>query len=326
MFMLALVGVPLAYLAVLVALLARRDPRGILISVIFGAATIASAVWAIKQSRSSTAAIGYLGIPFIGALGAFLGLAFGRWRSSTDAARKIGAWAGLAAALLIVAFNVAEGSKTRAKNAVRDDKQAEFSAEVARDRELIDAALKQNPGREREYLDSSIKARMTDRAFLLAALPHDSISPQVLDTVASSTDIGITLEAIRNPNASAETLTRIYRTHTYPDYFFQALASHRHTPPEILRNLHRNPGVISGIDMWLAGNPATPKDVLDEIARTATDPHVIAQLLENPSLDCGLLTQVGVRLTKAPPRDPPDPNVMRATERLPDVCLAKAKL
>jgi hypothetical protein len=326
MFLLGIVVVPLAYVAVLIALLARRDPRGILISLVFGAAAIASAIWAIKQSRSSTAGIGYLGIPFIGAMGAFLGLAFGRWRSSTDGARRIAAWAGLAAGLLIVALNIVEGSKTRTKNSVRDDKQAEFSAQVARDREAIDAALKQNAGRERQYLDSSIMARMSDRAFLLAALPHDSISPQVLDTVASSADIGITLEAIRNPNASAETLTRIYKTHTYPDYFFQALAAHHNTPPEILRNLHRNPGVISGIDMWLAGNPATPRDVLEEIARTATDPHVIAQLLENPSLDCGLLTQVGVRLTKAPQRDPPDPNVMRATERLPDVCLAKVKL
>ncbi len=326
MFLLALVGVPLAYVIVLITLLARRDPRGILISLVFGVAAIASAIWAIKQSRSSTAGIGYLGVPFIGGLGAFLGLAFGRWRSSTDLGRRIGAWAGLVAALLVIAFNTLEGSKTRAKSSVGDNKQAEFSAEVARDREMIDAELKQNPGRERAYLDSAIRTRMNDRAFLLAALPHDSISPALLDTLASSTDVGVTLEAIRNPSTGAETLTRIYRTHTYPDYFFQALAAHHHTPPEILRNLHRNPGVISGIDMWLAGNPSTPKDVLQDIAKTATEPHVIAQLLENPALDCGLLTQVGVRLTKGPQRDPPDPNVMRATERLPDVCLARAKL
>ena len=326
MFLLGLVVVPLAYLAVVIALVARKDPRGILTSLVFGAAAIASALWAIHQSRASTAGIGYLGVPFISALGAVFGLAYGRWKSSPDIARRIGAWAGFATALAIVGFNIVEGSRTRSKNAVGDDKQAEFSAAVARDRELIDAAIKQDPGRERQYLDSAIRTHMTDRAFLLAALPHDSISPGLLDTVARSPDIGLTLEAIRNPNASAETLTRIYKTHTYPDYFFQALAAHHHTPPDILRNLHRNPGVIGGIDVWLAGNPATPKDVLEEIAKTATDPHVIAQLLENPSLDCGLLTQVGVRLTKAPQRDPPDPNVMRATERLPDVCLAKAKL
>jgi hypothetical protein len=326
MWLLAGVGLPIAYLATLVILVAKRDARGVPLSLAFCAAAVASLIWAIDQSRSSTAGIGYLGVPFVAALGGFFGLAFARWRTSSQTPQRIGAWLALAGLLLVVALNVAEGSKTRAKNSLRDDKQAEFSAQVARDREQIDAALKQNAGRERQYLDSSIMARMSDRAFLLAALPHDSISAQVLDTVASSADIGITLEAIRNPNASAETLTRIYKTHTYPDYFFQALAAHHNTPPEILRNLHRNPGVISGIDMWLAGNPATPKDVLEEIARTATDPHVIAQLLENPSLDCGLLTQVGVRLTKAPQRDPPDPNVMRATERLPDVCLAKVKL
>ena len=324
--LLGLIGIPLAYIVVLVTLLARRDGHGILISLVFGAAAIASAVWAIHQSRSSTAGLGYLGVPFIGGLGGFLGLAFGRWHSSADRARKIGAWVGVAAGALLIAFNVAEGAKTRSKNAVRDDKQAEFSAEVGRDREEIDAAIRENPARQRAYLDSAIRTRMNDRAFLLAALPHDSISAGLLDTLARSPDIGITLEAIRNPNASAETLARVYSTHTYPDYFFQALSAHHHTPPDILRKLHHNPGVISGLDMWLAGNPSTPHDVLADIAKNSTEPRTIGQLLENPSLDCGLLTEVGVRLTKAPQRDPPDPNVMRATERLPDVCLSKAKL
>jgi hypothetical protein len=326
MFLLALVGVPLAYFVVVLKLLFKKDPRGIAISVLFAIAAIASVVWSIKQSRSSTAGIGFLGVPLIGGIGGFLGLAFGRWHSDLDGARKTAGWVALAAAILLVGFDVSEGIKTRTKNSARDDQQAVFSAAVARDRDLIDAELKRNPARQRAYLDSSMRAHMNDRAFLLAALPHDSISPTLLDTVANSPDMGITLEAIRNPNTSAETLSRIYKTHSYPDYFFQALAAHHHTPPDILRSIHRNPGVMSNLDIWLAANPSTPKDVLEDIGKTSTDQHVIAQLLENPALDCGVLTQVGVRLTKAPQRDPPDPNVMRATERLPDVCLAKVKL
>ncbi len=191
---------------------------------------------------------------------------------------------------------------------------------------MIDAALKQNPEHGGAYLDSSIKARIHDRAFVIAALPHDSISPEILDSLASSPDLGIALEAVRSPATSAETLTRVYRTHPNPDYFFQALAMHRHTPPDILRELYERPRTISGLDRWLAVNPATPHDVLQQIASTSTDNDVIGQLLANPALDCDLLTQIGVRLTKPPMRDPSNPNVVRATELLPDICLAKAKL
>jgi hypothetical protein len=326
MFFLALVVLPIAFVLIVGRVAIGRDWRAIIWSLLFAAAAAISAIWSIKQSRSSTAGIGYLGVPFLAAIGGLLGLAFGRWRTAPDVPRKVGASLAFIAAIAVVGMGVHEGRITRARNATRDDAQAILSATIARNRDAIDDALKRNPGREREYLDSAIRAHINDRAFLLAALPHDSISATLLDTLASSTDLGITLEAVRNPNTSAETLSRIYKTHTYPDYFFQALAAHHHTPPEILRSLHHNPGVMSNLDIWLAANPSTPKDVLEDIGKTATDQRVIGQLLENSALDCGVLTQVGVRLTKAPQRDPPDPNVMRATERLPDVCLARVKL
>jgi hypothetical protein len=260
------------------------------------------------------------------ALAGFFGLTFVRWRTSAHVSHKIGAWLALTGLVLLLAINIVAGINRRARTQTRDGQWTAQSAEISHDRAVIDAALKKHPGDQQQFLDSSIRANRTNRAFLLAALPHDSISRELLDTLANSPDLGIALETIRNPGASAETLTRIYRTRAYPDYFFQALAAHRHTPPDILRDLHQRPGSISGLDIWLAGNPSTPRDVLNDIARKSADKHVIAQLLENPALDCGLLTELGVRLTKGPQRDPPDPNVMRATERLPDVCLAKAKL
>ena len=51
--------------------------------------------------------------------------------------------------------------------------------QIARDREMIAAGLKANPGRGRTWLDSAVRARMKDDAFLLAALPNDSISPEI---------------------------------------------------------------------------------------------------------------------------------------------------
>ncbi|MFL5464895.1 MAG: hypothetical protein ACJ799_02615 [Gemmatimonadaceae bacterium] len=325
LFLLGLVGLPIAYLVVVVSLLVRGNPRGVGLSLVFCVASIATGIWAITQSRSSTAGIGFIGIPMLGALAGFLGLAFGRWRQSSETPRRIGAWLGLAGALFLVSFNIAQGAQTRTKNRGRDEKQAAHSAEIARDRELIDAALKENSGRQRAWLDSSMHARINDRAFLLAALPNDSVSPGILDTLANSDDLGIALEAVRNPNTTAETLTRVYRTRTYPDYFFQALAAHHHTPPEIIRDLYTRERTISGLDMWFAGNPATPKDILRELATKPTDKYVLAQLLENPALDCELLGKVAVTLMKTHGRDGDDPSVMRASELVPTVCPQKTK-
>jgi len=313
-------GLPIAYLAVLIARLVRRQPKGIALSVLFCAASVAAGIWAIDQSRSSTAGIGFLGIPLLGALGGFLGLAFGRYRSSTEPARRFGAFAALAGALFLNAFNIEQGLQTKTKNRVRDDRQAAYSAEIARDREMIAAGLKKNPGRERAWLDSSIRTRMKDDAFLLAALPNDSISPELLDTLANSPGLGIALEAVRNRNTRAATLERVYRTKSYPDYFFQALAAHQHTPSNVLLELYRRPRTIMNLDIWFAGNPSAPKEILGDIARTAKDRSVIGALLENPSLDCGILTQVAVNLMKEQNRDADNPNVMRLNELLPAVC------
>ena len=320
-FLLALIGVPLAYLVVLARLaLIKGDPRGIGWSLLFFAAAVTTGVWAITQSRSSTAGIGFLGIPFMGTLGGFFGLAFGRYKTSTEPAQRVGAWVALVAALVLVSFNIGGGVQTRQKNAVRGDQQALHSSEIARDRELIDAALKENPGRQRAWLDSSIRSRMTDRAFLLAALPHDSISPEILDSLANSPDLGIALETVRNPGTRSETLERVYRGKTYPDYFFQALAAHPNTPPAILRELYQRPRTITGLDIWFAGNPSTPHEILDQIARTNTDRSVLGALLENPAITCPILTQVAVNLMKGQNRDAEDSNVMRLNELLPSKC------
>ena len=311
---------PLVYIAVLVAMLAKRDHRGLGLSLLFAAAAIATGIWAINESRASTAGIGMLGIPMLGSLAGLLALAFGRLRLSAEPLHRATGWVALAAAVFLVGFNVTQRSETKILNNQRDSVQAAYSAEIARDKETIDSALAQNPGRQTAYLDSAIRTRMHDRAFLIAALPHDSISPAILDTLATSPDLNVALEAVRNPGTTAEALSRVYHTASYPDYFFQALAAHHHTPPEILRELYQRPRSISGLDIWFAGNPSTPLDILDDIANKTKESYVVSQLIENPALDCKRLSALGVRLMKQPQRDPPDANVMRVTERLSTVC------
>lgn len=320
MFFLWMFGLPLAYLAVLGALLFKKQSRGIAVSLLFFGVAVATGYWGITQSHSSTAGIGFLFLPSIATVAGFLGLAFGRFRRDPEPGIRVAAWLSMAAALALVSCNVAEGAKTRTRNQVRDAYQADFSAEVARDRRQIDTALAANPTGKRAWLDSSIRTRMNDRAFLLAALTHDSISPEVLDTVANLYDLNIALEAIRNPNASSATLERVYRTKSYPDYFVQALAAHHNTPPAILREIFKRPRTTAGLDIWFAGNPSTPHEILDEIARTNTDRSVLGALLENPAITCPILTQVAVNLMKGQNRDAEDANVARLNELLPSKC------
>jgi hypothetical protein len=125
-------------------------------------------------------------------------------------------------------------------------------------------------------------------------------------------------------NTRPETLEHVYRTKSYPDYFFQALAAHRNTPPSVLLELYRKPRTIMMLDIWFAGNPSTPHEVLDQISRTATDRSIIAALIENPSLDCGMLTQVAKTLMKTQNRDADNPNVARVAELVPTRCPSKA--
>src|SRR5712672_579067 len=304
-------------------LLVRKEPRGVWLSLSFAIAAAMTDIWAIEQSRSSTAGIAILGLPMLGALGGFLGLAFGRYRTSSELSRRIGAWLGLAATLALIWFNISGGIKEKTKNKGRDETQAAFSAEISRDRDTITAALKANPGHERAWLDSSVRTRMTDNAFLLAALPNDSMPPGLLDTLANSPDLNIALEAIRNKNTRPETLEHVYRTKTYPDYFFQALAAHHNTPPSVLLELYRKPRTIMMLDIWFAGNPSTPHEVLDQLSRTATDRNIIAALLENPSLDCGMLTRLAITTMKTQNRDADNVNVARVSELVPKLCPGK---
>ena len=323
-FFLLIFGAPVAYAVALVTLAVKREWRGLALSLLFAAAAVMSAVWAMDQSRSSTRGLAVFGFPLMATLGGFLGLAFGRYRTSSDVTRKIGAWLGLAGTLALIGFNISGGLKEKAKNSGRDATQAAFSAEISRNRDTITAALKANPGDERAWLDSSVRTRMTDRAFLLAALPNDSMPSGLLDTLANSTDLNIALEAVRNPNTRPETLEHVYRTKTYPDYFFQALAAHRNTPPAVLLELYRKPRTIMMLDIWFAGNPSTPREILDQISRTATDRSIIAALLENPALDCTMLTNVAKTLMKTQNRDADNPNVARVAELVPQLCPTKA--
>jgi hypothetical protein len=125
---------------------------------------------------------------------------------------------------------------------------------------------------------------------VLAALERRELPAEVIDSFARSPDLGIALQAVRNPGAQRETLERIYRTHQYRDYFLQALVEHPNTSPATLREIRAlRPAPITGLDIWFAGNRSTPADVLLDVARTSESIDAVRVLLRHPALDCAMI-------------------------------------
>ena len=273
LFILLLILSPLiGYLVLIGVLILRRKTDGVLVSGACAVVAMTAMSGAILRSGVPDAQVGLAGVPVLGALAGLVGLLFGRWRSSPDPLRKGISWVLFAIVLLYVLSVVRQGFGARDAHSVRNTESPLFSFQLARDRNTITAELRKHWSTQGAYLDSALRSQINDRAFVMAALERDSLSPGLIDTLARRSDSTIVLRAAKNPNAWPETLARIYRTHPASLYYITALAGNHHTPP----------------------------DVLKEIAATTRDPWVIRSMLLNKALDCGLLNRLATTLYTKP--------------------------
>ena len=132
-FSLLVFGPTVLYLVVLVGLLAKKQWRGIGLSLLFFGASVVTVIWSIDQSRSSTGGLAYFALPTLASFAGLSGLAFGRYRSSASQGRRLEAWVGLAGGLFLLGFNIYGGLQSISKNRARDKEQAGRVAEIARD-------------------------------------------------------------------------------------------------------------------------------------------------------------------------------------------------
>lgn len=315
---LALLVLPLTFVAGMVVLFLKKRRSGIVFGLSFFALSAAAGFWAIMQSRSSTAAIGFLFLPATAAFAGALAWAFRNLQVSEHRLTRGTGWACLAGAVALIAYQAGGGVNSIGRNKVRDAAQLVHAQEIEKYRKLITSTLAQNPGQEAAVINRLIEERITDRAFVIPALESRWVSPAILDRMADSSDLGIVLQAVRNPNCAAATLTRVYRTHSYPDYFFQALADNANTPVEILRELYARPGARESLGIWLARNGATPRDMLEDLV-TTRNASQIQSLLRNPRLDCALVGKIETALKYS---DRPDDaySVSRLGELKKDLC------
>ena len=275
-----------------VFLILKKRWRGFGVALAAFLLVVSVGIWAIFQSRSSTAAIGILFLPFYGLFAGVMAWLFANLRLAERRGWRVFGWFCLAASLAVPIALAYQGFNSIALNESRDAKYQASLLEIARNKASLTEILASNSGRERETIDALIVRHADDRNHLLPILESRFVSAEALDRLARSDDLGIALSAVRNPNCRAETLARIYRTHAYPNYFFQALAAHQNTPPDILLELYRNPVTINGLDRSFASNPATPIEVIREIMANTKESFVVQRLLENPVLDCSWLQPI----------------------------------
>jgi hypothetical protein len=288
--LLTVLGLPLAYVVAVAVLLLKRRGADVGISLVVAGITIAAGSWAILQSRASTAGIGFVFLPTLAALAGGLALAYGASRRARSGViRLLGATALLAAGAP-AALALRDGVKTIARNAHRDEEQAHRDSALVRHRARLDTLLATSGERADDTLEAELRAHGDDRELVLAALERSQISPALLDSFAHSPDLGIALQAVRNPRTTSTTLASIYRTHPNRTYFLQALAGHANAPPSVLREIRAlRPAPITGLDIWFAGNPSTPADVLRDVARTSESIDAVRTLLHHPALDCAMI-------------------------------------
>jgi len=286
------------YFGILLRLALRKEHRGFAPSLAIATATMVAGAWGIMQSRGSTAGIGFIFLPMWAAGAGGTALWAARLGQQPGPHTRLISAAILAASLVPAASSVVVGVREGTKNTASDAAQAERDRRTQEARAWLDRELGTAGSATTDTLDRLIRARRTDREFLIAALDRDGVSAALLDTLAGSPDMGIALHAVRNRGASSGTLERVYRTGRPAGYFHDALAGHPNTPTDVLRAIRSG----ASHDIWLAENPALPSDLLQQIARTSMDVHVLRVLLRRRSLDCALLTDVasGALMSRSP--------------------------
>jgi hypothetical protein len=290
-------GLPLVCAVAFVVLLVRGPRRGLAIGLIMCCVTLAAGYWSILQSRSSTAALGFMLLPSAGALSGALATLFARLRVDSRQAVRVVAWALLLVSAGVAAAYGVGGTREQVKNRDRDRQAEESERLISENRLVIAQLVRNNAGHESVALDAEIERHLGDRAFLIPALETPFVSEDRLDALGANGDLGLVLMTVRNQRTRPDTLERIYRTSAYPSYFFQALAEHRNTPVAILRRLADEPAPMSAemIDRALAGNSSVPRDILERLAGSG-DVYTLRNLLGNPALDCELLRKAVAKL------------------------------
>jgi hypothetical protein len=206
----ALLLLPFAFVVSAIAVLRKGNRKAAGIGVLCFVAAMATGAWAILQSRSSTAGIGFVFLPLTASGAGLLGLGFWSFRNSTSPPARILAWLFAALAAAAIAMPIVGGVQTTRLNAARDRDYAAAEKAIAENRNTIATMLAQSRGAESAAIDAAIRSRMNDRTFLIPALENKFVSPDLLDEIANTTKDRSILQALaNNPSLSRAARSRV---------------------------------------------------------------------------------------------------------------------
>ncbi len=259
----------------------------------------------ILQSRSSTAAIGFVFLPIIALLPGVIGLVLGKIHTSylqrkqnnrPLAVQKIGM---IILSLLIITpfiWQVTVLLNTVSKNKSRDIENARQREAIKNNIKELDILLTENPGREVDILKEKV-GQTQDRTKLIPIAKNMYASSEILNKLSLSTDFGVVLCVVRNRNTSKKTLEWVYQNQTYPPYFYTGLSSNPNTPKEIFKELYDKRSQNAGIALQLARNPNLPCDILNELTNIPRK-YVLRNILDRSDITCEQVKSVRHTMNK----------------------------
>ena len=247
-------------------------PWGMWAGIAGGLAAAALSVKGILASSSSTAAIGFIFVPFV-AIAAMLpsavwGLALGcvwlSWRGAHQyaPAMLVAAWAFAVSGPAVIGWEVWRGLTLQ--SAVREVR--------ALDARALGAALERSPWKGNKFYLGAIALRKDAGPALLDRIAAID-DPELYESMGSLWDVmgenrkGIAVMRLvaNHGNASAETLGRLANG-PHAGTLRHELARNPNTPPAILQRWHDSTDYL--VEWGLALNPKTPPAVMERLARS----------------------------------------------------------
>ncbi len=254
-------------------------------------------LWAISQSRSSTAAVGLLFTPILAGL-TFLALWIAsRAQGSSSLFRKRLGYLGYAVVLGLTVWILKNGFETRTRNAARDELQKVSREAHEEKRRFLKHMLNSATADRTNRLEQFIMQHEGDDQWIAAALEFEEVTSARLEKIALSKKFEVRI--VSHENAAPQLIERLYREHPNKAYLAPAVARSKNSPEPLLRELDLA-NTDRSLDNSFVSNPSAPIDILERISKTANS-YQMQQLLENRKTNCLIAQNLGARAPEFEP-------------------------
>lgn len=248
----------------------------------------------IFSSRSSTASVGIIFLPFYSlvpfVLGGLLGMT----------SNRIARWILILLILVCFGYLLSLIYAERLKNSKWELENQDRYLQIQNNRKWLNQLIIENPDDARKWVEKQV--HLTDDDRWLIPIAESSVATAELLTELSKKPNAPMLSIIRNSKVPTSILEYAYRKTNYPDSYFADLAKQKNTPEDILIELyviHRQKN--SGIETSLASNPKIPIQLIPNLLKS-DNPLVLGEIARNSAIDCISVMVAHKRLLEIDPK------------------------